>query len=91
MIVDIVDTGNTLRANGIEPREEIASGHLAADRQQGRACARATGAGSATLVDAIEAAVPAREAPPVIRRLDAAAAQTSKQQLAALAVPMDRR
>ena len=24
-IVDIVDTGNTLKANGLEPREEIAS------------------------------------------------------------------
>jgi ATP phosphoribosyltransferase len=24
MIVDIVDTGNTLRANGMEPRDEIA-------------------------------------------------------------------
>ena len=35
LIVDIVDTGNTLRANGMEPIEEIAGHQLSASGQQG--------------------------------------------------------
>ena len=34
-IIDVVDTGNTLRANGLEPQDLIADDQLAADRQQG--------------------------------------------------------
>ena len=35
LIVDIVDTGNTLAANGMEPLEENRQCQLSPDREQG--------------------------------------------------------
>jgi ATP phosphoribosyltransferase len=58
MIVDIVDTGNTLRANGLEPLEEIAS--VTSRLIVNKAAMRGTGGGLASLVDGLAAAVAER-------------------------------
>ena len=59
LIVDIVDTGNTLRANGMEPLDEIASvsSRLVVNKAAMRASCSAIGG----LVDAVSEAVAARE------------------------------
>jgi len=55
LIVDIVDTGNTLRANGMEPRDEIAgvSSRLVVNKAAMRASCSAIG----SVVDAISESV----------------------------------
>lgn len=57
LIVDIVDTGNTLRANGMEPLEEIAS--ISSRLVVNKAAMRSSHRGIQQLVDAMAAAVEA--------------------------------
>ncbi|WP_116368575.1 ATP phosphoribosyltransferase [Parahaliea mediterranea] len=60
LIVDIVDTGNTLRANGMEPLEEIAS--ISSRLVVNKAAMRAQHGPIQKVVDNIAAAVAAAEA-----------------------------
>ncbi|GAB3286585.1 ATP phosphoribosyltransferase [Parahaliea aestuarii] len=60
LIVDIVDTGNTLRANGMEPLEEIAS--ISSRLVVNKAAMRAQHGPIQKVVDRIAAAVAARAA-----------------------------
>ena len=55
LIVDIVDTGNTLRANGMEPLEEIAS--VSSRLIVNKAAMRSRYEGIQTLIDKLAAAV----------------------------------
>ncbi|HKK22517.1 MAG TPA: ATP phosphoribosyltransferase, partial [Pseudohaliea sp.] len=57
LIVDIVDSGNTLRANGLEPLEEIAA--VSSRLVVNKASLRAAHAPITDLLAAIEAALPA--------------------------------
>ena len=57
LIVDIVDTGNTLRANGMEPLEEIAS--ISSRLIVNKAAMRSSHLGIQRLVDALARAVEA--------------------------------
>ncbi len=57
LIVDIVDTGNTLRANGMEPLEEIAA--ISSRLVVNKAAMRSSHRGIQQLVDALAAAVEA--------------------------------
>lgn len=57
-IVDIVDTGNTLRANGLEPREEIAD--ISSRLIVNKASMKMKHAHIQTIIDHIAAAVAAR-------------------------------
>ena len=59
MIVDIVDTGNTLRANGMEPRDEIAS--ITSRLIVNKAALRSRHTAIRQLIDDISAVVAARE------------------------------
>jgi ATP phosphoribosyltransferase len=59
LIVDIVDTGNTLRANGMEPRDEIAS--VSSRLVVNKAAMRASCAAIGSVVEAVSNAVAARE------------------------------
>ena len=59
LIVDIVDTGNTLRANGMEPRDEIAS--VSSRLVVNKAAMRASCAAIGGVVEALSEAVAARE------------------------------
>lgn len=58
IIVDIVDTGNTLRANGMEPRDEIAS--ISSRLVVNKAAMRSRCEGITRLIDDLSAAVSAR-------------------------------
>jgi ATP phosphoribosyltransferase len=60
LIVDIVDTGNTLRANGMEPLDEVAS--ISSRLIVNKAALRAHHAGVVSLVDDLGAAVASAEA-----------------------------
>jgi ATP phosphoribosyltransferase len=60
MIVDIVDTGNTLRANGLEPVEEIA--HITSRLIVNKAALRAAHGPIGTLVQVLADAVAERSA-----------------------------
>ena len=55
LIVDIVDTGNTLRANGMEPLEEIAS--VSSRLIVNKAAMRSSHSGIQRIIDALTAAV----------------------------------
>ncbi|MBN7795352.1 ATP phosphoribosyltransferase [Parahaliea mediterranea] len=57
LIVDIVDTGNTLRANGMEPLEEIAA--ISSRLVVNKAAMRASHGAIQTIVDRVGAAVAA--------------------------------
>lgn len=59
LIVDIVDTGNTLRANGMEPLEEIAS--VSSRLVVNKAAMRARHGDIQDLIDRVSAAVAAAE------------------------------
>lgn len=59
LIVDIVDTGNTLRANGMEPLDEIAS--VSSRLVVNKAAMRASCAAIGSLIDALSEAVADRE------------------------------
>jgi ATP phosphoribosyltransferase len=59
LIVDIVDTGNTLRANGMEPLDEIAS--VSSRLVVNKAAMRSSCSAISSLVDAVSAAVATRE------------------------------
>jgi ATP phosphoribosyltransferase len=59
LIVDIVDTGNTLRANGMEPLDEIAS--VSSRLVVNKAAMRASCAAIGSVVEAVSEAVAARE------------------------------
>jgi ATP phosphoribosyltransferase len=59
LIVDIVDTGNTLRANGMEPLDEIAS--VSSRLVVNKAAMRASCSSIGSLVDAVSAAVATSE------------------------------
>ena len=59
LIVDIVDTGNTLRANGMEPLDEIAS--VSSRLVVNKASMRASCAAIGSLIDALSEAVADRE------------------------------
>ncbi|MGB2041384.1 MAG: ATP phosphoribosyltransferase, partial [Porticoccaceae bacterium] len=59
-IVDIVDTGNTLKANGLEPREEIAD--ISSRLIVNKAAMKTKYAEIQGIVNAIESAVADREA-----------------------------
>ena len=59
LIVDIVDTGNTLRANGMEPLDEIAS--VSSRLVVNKAAMRASCAAIGSLVEAVSQAVADRE------------------------------
>jgi ATP phosphoribosyltransferase len=60
LIVDIVDTGNTLRANGMEPLDEVAS--ISSRLIVNKAALRAHHAGVVSLIDDLGAAVASTEA-----------------------------
>ena len=59
MIVDIVDTGNTLRANGMEPRELIAN--VSSRLVVNKAAMKRKHSGIQEIVDNLAAAVVARQ------------------------------
>jgi ATP phosphoribosyltransferase len=57
-IIDVVDTGNTLRANGLEPQELIA--HISSRLIVNRASMKMKHADIQALIDTLSAAVNAR-------------------------------
>lgn len=60
IIVDIVDTGNTLRANGMQPLEEVAA--ISSRLIVNKASLRASHVAIAAIIDEVAAAVERREA-----------------------------
>lgn len=60
IIVDIVDTGNTLRANGMQPLEEVAA--ISSRLIVNKASLRASHGAIAAIIDEVAAAVERREA-----------------------------